>query len=182
LVDNSEDTSPNEDTKTSKAEHKSIKTLKKELAQEKENAEKYLANWQRSEADLSNYKKRAEQEKNELSHFANSTLILNLLPIIDDLERAFDSLSPELEEAKWIDGFKLIHRKLQSVMELQGLTQIEATGQPFDPSFHEAISQAPGPEGIVINEVQKGYKLKDKVLRPSMVIVGNGGEEKSAEK
>jgi molecular chaperone GrpE len=174
LVENSEATSPDEEPKTSKTEHKSIKALRKELDEEKENAAKYLENWQRSEADLSNYKKRAEQEKNEMSNFANSTLILSLLPVMDDLERAFDSLSPDLQEANWIDGFKLIHRKLQSIMESQGLTLIEAAGQPFDPSLHEAVSQAEGPEGIVVNEVQKGYKLKDKVLRPSMVIVGNG--------
>ena len=181
MVENSDATSPNEEPKITKTEHRSLKALKKELAEEKENAAKYLANWQRSEADLSNYKKRAEQEKNEMSNFANSTLILNLLPILDDLERAFNSLSPELEEATWIDGFRLIHRKLQSIMESQGVTPIEATGQPFDPSFHEAVSQAEGPEGIVVNEVQKGYKHKDKVIRPSMVIVGSGGEEKSRE-
>jgi len=182
LVENSEATSPDEESQTGKTDHKSIKALRKELAEEKENAAKYLENWQRSEADLSNYKKRAEQEKNEMSNFANSTLILSLLPVVDDLERAFDSLSPDLQEANWIDGFKLIHRKLQSIMESQGLTLIEAAGQPFDPSFHEAVSQAEGPEGIVVNEVQKGYKLKDKVLRPSMVIVGNGEEKKNTEK
>ena len=147
------------------------------LTEEKVKAEKYLANWQRAEADFSNYKKRTEQEKAELIDFANATLIITLLPVLDDLERAFNSLPSNLAEFTWIDGIRLIHRKLQGIMEMQGLVVIEAVGQPFDPSLHEAVSYQDGKEGIVIAEAQKGYKIKDKVLRPTLVVVGKGEEE-----
>ena len=149
-------------------------TLEEVLFEEKAKAEKYLANWQRAEADFSNYKKRAEQEKIELSSFANAAFILNLLPITDDLDRAFASLPPKLRGLTWVDGISLIHRKLQTIMEAHGLEEIKALGQTFDTSLHEAVTYQEGEEGIVIDEVQKGYKLKDKVLRPSMVVVGNG--------
>lgn len=153
-----------------------IDTLKQALAEEKAKADRYLANWQRAEADFANYKKRVEQEKNELSDFANAALILNLLPILDDLERAFDSLPSCLARLTWVDGIRLIHRKLQGILEMRGLSQIKAKGQVFDPNLHEAVSREEGEDGMVIGEVQKGYKLKDRVLRPALVVVGKGKE------
>ena len=166
------------------AAEEDIETLKRNLAEEKDKSDKYLANWQRAEADFSNYKRRAEQEKNETTAYANWALTLNLLPVLDDIERAIASLPPKLAKLTWVDGILLIHRKLRAVLESQGLTEIEAIGKPFEPSLHEAVAQVEGKEGIVINEVQKGYKLKDKLLRPALVVVGNGkghkqtGEEK----
>jgi molecular chaperone GrpE len=157
-----------------------IETLKRNLAEEKEKSDKYLANWQRAEADFSNYKRRAEQEKNETTTYANWALTLNLLPVLDDLERAITSLPPKLAKLTWVDGILLIHRKLRAVLESQGLTEIEAIGKPFEPSLHEAVAQVEGKEGTVINEVQKGYKLKDKLLRPALVVVGKGKEHKQA--
>ncbi len=152
--------------------------LKQALAEEKEKAGKYLANWQRSQADFSNYKKRIEQEKGEMVEFANSILILSLLPIVDDLERAFASLPQQLAKFSWIDGIRLSYNKLKATMEGQGLSEIKAKGDLFDPHLHEAVMSQEGEEGIVIEEIQKGYKLKDKVIRPSMVTVGKGKEEK----
>jgi molecular chaperone GrpE len=149
-------------------------SLEQTAAEQKEKAEKFLANWQRSEADFSNYRKRAEQEKYDIISFANSGLILAILPVLDDIDRAIDSLSPEQEHLNWAEGFKLIQKKLQSVLEAQGLTEIDAQGKPFDPNFHEAIAHIEGEEGVVLSVMQKGYKLKDKVLRPSMVSVGKG--------
>ena len=166
---------------TELAEEMDIEALRKALGEEAEKAEKYLASWQRSEADFSNYKKRAEQEKNELGNSANAALILNLLPVLDDFERAFASLPSESVERNWIDGVELIQRELQGILEAQGLTTIEAIGETFDPSLHEAVGHQDGEEGVVISEVQKGYKLKDRVLRPSMVVVGNGKEEEVEE-
>jgi len=163
------------------AEEMDIETLKGALAEEKEKAETYLANWQRAEADFSNYKKRAEQERNELGNSANAALILSLLPVLDDLERAFGSLPPESADRTWVEGMTLIHRKLRSILEAQGLTEIEAVGEPFDPSLHEAVAHHEGEEGVVIGEVQRGYKLKDKVLRPTLAVVGKGEQEKDDE-
>jgi molecular chaperone GrpE len=151
--------------------------LKKMLAEAKAKAEANLAGWQRAQADFINYKRRNEQEKEEVGQLANSLLILNLLPILDDLERAFSSIPPSIKNLSWLDGVKLIERKLWAILEAQGLAQIKALGEPFDPKFHEAVRQDKGKEGIVIEEVQKGYQLGDRIIRPTMVVVGNGEEE-----
>lgn len=158
-----------------------IGTLKQSLAEEKTKAEVYLANWQRSQADFVNYKRRSEQEKGETSKFANAALMFNLLPILDDLERAFTSIPPHLTQLTWVDGIRLIERKLQASLEVRGLSPIKVLGEPFDPKFHEAAMHSKGKEGIVIEELQKGYKLHDRVIRPAMVVVGNGEEEEKKE-
>ncbi len=163
------------------AEIEDIESLKKALAEEKAKAEDYLANWQRAQADFINYKRRSEQEKEEISKFANSTLMLSLLLILDDLERAFASVPPKLAKLNWVDGVRLIERKLRAILEAQGLSQIKVIGEPFDPNLHEAVMHGKGKEGIVIDELQKGYKLHDRVIRPAMVIVGNGEEEEKEE-
>lgn len=175
LAENNKTTSVNESTETATGEE-NIESLKRNLEEERERANKYLGNWQRSEADFSNYKKRAEQEKNEFTAFANSSLILNLLPVLDDLERALASLPPKLADLTWVEGIKLIHRKLKAVLESHGLTEVEAIGKPFDPNFHEAVAHVEGDDGMVVNEIQKGYKLKNKLLRPTLVTVGNGAK------
>jgi molecular chaperone GrpE len=155
-----------------------IDTLQQALAEEKEKAEKYLANWQRSQADFDNYKKRSEQEIGEVIELASSALISNLLPVMDDLDRALASVPAELDESNWTKGIKLIYNKFKATLEAQGLTEIdEARGEPFDPRLHEAVMQQEGEEGMVIEEIQKGYKFKGKVIRPSLVIVGKGEEK-----
>ena len=158
-----------------------IETLQQALAEEKEKAEKYLANWQRSQADFDNYKKRSEQEIGEVIELVSSALISNLLPIMDDLERAFASVPAGLDESNWTEGIKLIYNKFKATLEAQGLTEIKAKGEPFDPRLHEAVMQQEGEEGMVIEETQKGYKFKEKVIRPSLVIVGKGrGKEEQS--
>ena len=156
----------------------SVETLKQALAEEKEKAEKYLANWQRSQADLINYRKHAEQEKRDIVEFANSALILNLLTSLDDFERALASVPAELAGSSWTEGIALIYNKLKATLEAQGLAEIKAQGEVFDPHLHEAVMSQDGEDGAVIDEIQKGYKLKDRVIRPSRVIVGKGEEEK----
>ena len=160
------------------AEVEDIETLKQALTEAKAKAEENLAGWQRAQADFINYKRRNEQEKEETNKFANSTLILSILPALDDLGRALTSIPPRLAKLSWVDGIKLIERKLQTSLEAQGLSQIKALDEPFDPNLHEAMRQGKGKEGIVIEEIQKGYKLHDRVIHPSKVVVGNGGEEK----
>jgi len=163
------------------AEVEDIQTLKEALAEEKAKVENYLANWQRAQADFINYKRRSEQEKEEISKFVNTTLMLSLLPILDDLERAFISIPNRIAKLSWVDGIRLIERKLQANLAAQGLSQIKAIGEPFDPKLHEAAMHGKGKEGIVIEELQKGYKLYDRVIRPTMVVVGNGEEEEKKE-
>lgn len=159
------------------AEVEDVEVLKQALAEETAKAEANLAGWQRAQADFINYKRRSEQEKEESVNFANSLLMLNLLPILDDLERAFASIPTRLAKLSWVDGVKLIERKLRATLEAQGLSPIKALGEPFDPNLHEATRQDKGKEGMVIGEVQKGYKFRDRVIRPSKVVVGNGEEE-----
>jgi len=154
-----------------------IESLKKALAEAKAEAEANLAGWQRAQADLINYKRRNEQEKEEIGKFANSVLMLNLLPILDDMERAFASVPSHLAKLSWVEGIRLIKHKLWASLEAQGLSQIKAQGEPFDPNLHEAAMHGKGKEGMVIEELQKGYKLHDRVIRPAMVVVGNGEEE-----
>jgi len=163
------------------AEAEDIEALKQSLAEEKAKVEANLAGWQRAQADFINYKRRSEQEKEEIGKFANSILMLSLLPILDDLERAFAAIPPRLTKLGWVDGIRLIDRKLRASLESQGLSQIEALGEPFDPNLHEAAMHAKGKEGIVVEELQKGYKLHDRVIRPTMVVVGNGEEEEKKE-
>lgn len=155
-----------------------MESLKGALAEEKAKAEEHLASWQRAQADFINYKRRVEQERNEATKFANAMLILNLLPVMDDMERALENVPTSLAGLTWVEGIKLISRKLQAVLEGHGLTEIEALGQPFDPNLHEAVLYGEGEEGMVIDELQKGYKLHERVLRPTMVKVGGSNEEK----
>jgi len=155
-----------------------VESLKKALAEEKAKAEDYLANWQRAQADFINYKRRVEQERNEATKFANAMLVLNLLPVLDDLERALENVSTKLAGLTWVEGIRLIYRKLQAVLQGHGLIEIKALGQPFDPNLHEAVLYGEGEEGLVIEELQKGYMLHDRVLRPTMVKVGRSKEEK----
>ncbi len=158
-----------------------IEALRQALAEEKERAERYLANWQRSQADLQNYSRRSEQERSETVEFANRMLILDLLPILDDFERALASLPAELDGQTWPEGVKLIYNKLKTVLEAQGLAEIKARGECFDPYFHEAAGQVDGTEGIVIDELRKGYQFKGKLLRPSMVMVGKAKANRNLE-
>jgi len=158
-----------------------VEVLKQALAEERTRAETNLAGWQRAQADFVNYKRRTEQEKEEIGRFANSMLVVNLLSILDDLERALDFISDELAELGWVDGIRLIERKFRGILEAQGLSPIKAVGELFDPYLHEAVRQDKGEEGMVVEELQKGYKFYDRVIRPSRVVVGNGEVDEEGE-
>jgi len=162
------------------AEEEAI-TAEQALEEEKAKAERYLANWRRAEADFDNYKKRVEQERSENAKFAHISLVLSLLPIIDDFDRAFGTLMPSLAGLTWIDGIRLIGRKLQVTLEARGLTEIKCLGEQFDPLYHEAVMQVEGEEGKVVAELQKGYKLYDRVIRPALVVVGKAPEKSPEE-
>jgi len=151
-----------------------IEALQQALATEQAKSEANLAGWQRAQADFINYKRRQEQEREDLIKLANATLMRSILPVLDDLERALDAIPPRLTKHDWVNGVKLIDRKLRTSLELQGLTPIEVLGEPFDPNFHEAVRQDCGAEGMVVVELEKGYKLHDRVIRPAKVVVGNG--------
>ncbi|MFC2013312.1 nucleotide exchange factor GrpE [Chloroflexota bacterium] len=181
MIEQGSEDSQNSLLDTDLAEAEDMETLKKALAEEKEKAEGHLANWQRAQADFINYKRRIEQEKEEASKFSSSTLMLSILPALDDLERAFASVPPKLAKLNWVDGIRLIERKLRASLEAQGVSQIKALGELFDPHLHEAVRQDRGKEGIVVEELQKGYMLHDRVIRPTKVVVGNSEEAEEKE-
>jgi molecular chaperone GrpE len=148
-----------------------IGELEKQLAEAQAQAAEYKDGWQRSVADFQNYRRRVDAEKNETYQNAVGSVIKRYLPVMDDLERA---LSTRPADLAWVDGIELIYRKLQSILEAEGLKRIEAEGQMFDPNFHEAIIQEScnGFEsGQVISVVQNGYTLGDRVIRPAQVRV-----------
>jgi len=140
-----------------------------ELSQLRGQAADYEDRWKRSAAEFQNYKRRTEQERAELLRGANGSLLLDLLPVLDDLERALANVPPDQEESKWVEGARLVERKFRAIMERQGLTPIESVGQPFDPAFHEAVG---GTGTHVAQEYQRGYKLNGRTLRAAMVVVG----------
>ena len=148
--------------------------LEKALAEARAKADEYLTGWQRAQADLINYKRRLEQDKEEAIKYAQSGLILKILPMLDDFERAMAALPPTLADHPWVKGIAGIARKLWNTLESQGLSEIKSQGEFFDPCLHEAVTCAPGEEGLVVEEFQKGYKLHDRVLRPAKVAVGSG--------
>ncbi len=148
--------------------------LQQQLDAEREKANTYLASWQRAAADFQNYKRRTEQEREEYALLANRALIINLLPAIDDLDRAIEQAEQQNAGAGWLEGFEAIQRKLHGALEASGVSEIRAQGEPFDPTIHEAVSQGPGEHDRVIAEVRRGYRLGSRVLRPAMVVVGNG--------
>jgi len=137
--------------------------------------EEYLSLAQRVQADFLNYKRRIEQEREEQTKFAQSRLMLKLLPVLDDFERAMDAVRADLAGLHWVQGIGHIYRKLQNVLESEGLTKIEAMGEEFDPRLHEAVvyeEVGPDDDGKVLSVLQNGYKLHDRVIRPAMVKVG----------
>ena len=148
--------------------------LKDLLEKERAKSAEYLDNWRRAAADMSNYRKRMEKDASEMTKFSNSVLIARLLPVLDDLDRAMQTIPDNLRDLTWIDGVMLIARKMSTVLEAEGLKPIEALNKPFDPNLHEAVIHEETDQhedGTVIAELQKGYKLGDKVLRPTMVKV-----------
>ncbi len=151
-----------------------VESLQQALAEEKKKSEEYMASWQRAQADFINYKRRTEQERQEFNSYANANLILNLLPVIDDLERALDAVPPKYKKHDWVEGVRLVAHKFKTILEGQGVKPIKAMGEAFDPNYHEALRQDKGEEGIVVEEFQKGYMMHDKLLRPARVVVGNG--------
>ena len=149
-------------------------SLQRLVLEEREKAANYQRNWQRAAADYQNFKRRVEEERGETARFASAAFVINLLPLVDDLERALTNVDSHLANLTWVEGIRLIYRKFEALLEMTGLTEIAAEGQTFDPAVHEAVAQIPGDENKVISVVQRGYRLGDRVLRPSMVIVGNG--------
>jgi len=156
-----------------------IEALERELEATRARAEEHLSNWQRSAADFSNYKRRTDEERSTVSRFSNAILIGKLLAVLDDFDRALENVPSDVHDP-WLEGVQLVERKLRSLLESEGVTPIDAVGQPFDPNLHEAVvheDTADYPDNHVIGELQRGYRLHDRVIRPSLVRVANNPKE-----
>lgn len=149
-----------------------IEKLKKELEEMKSIAI-------RATADYQNLRKRSEEEKIEFMKYANSKLILEILPFIDNMKRAMQHIPEELKTNEWAIGVLNIGSHILDSLNKLGLSKIESVGQKLDPSLHEALMQMPGEQDLIIQEVEEGYMLNGKVIRYAKVVVGNG--EKAAE-
>jgi molecular chaperone GrpE len=154
------------------------------LAEEQQRkAETYLDLAQRAQADFLNYKRRTTQELEQKIRDANGGLLTQLLPVIDDLQRALASVPPDLAEHSWPKGVELIGQKLEHILQLQGLERIGAEGDLFDPRVHEAVAYEEHPEydeGQVAGVYRVGYRLNDRVLRPAQVVVARGSSRPPA--
>lgn len=156
-----------------------LEELSHQLEDARAQGDEHLRAWQRAAADFSNYKRRTEEDREIVARFANATLIGKLLGVLDDFDRALEHVPEDVHEG-WVDGVRLVERKLRGVLEGEGVTPIEALGLPFDPTVHEAVvheDTADHPDNEVIGELQRGYRLHDRVLRPALVKVANNPKE-----
>lgn len=149
-------------------------SLESELEAAQAEAEEYLDGWRRTKAEFANYKKRQQAEQARMREQANADLIRRLLPVMDDFDRAMATMPAALHKLSWSEGIMLVRRKLEMVLESEGVEPIETRGETFDPRYHEAVTheELEGyDEGEIIGEIQKGYVLGDWVLRPALVRV-----------
>ncbi|HEX3219199.1 MAG TPA: nucleotide exchange factor GrpE [Candidatus Limnocylindria bacterium] len=158
---------------------KELDKLERALEEARSASDENLRSWQRASADFSNYKRRVDEERETVIRFSNAVLIGKLLSVLDDFDRALENVPPDTDDA-WVEGVRLVERKLRGVLETEGVTPIEAAGLPFDPNVHEAVvheETGDYPDNQVIDELQRGYRLHGRVLRPALVRVANNPKE-----
>lgn len=156
-------------TGQSEAVYPEVEELKK---QAEENHQRFL----RAQADFDNFRRRTQKEKEEFAKYASFKLIEQLLPVVDNFDRALAASKGSSDYEALTKGIDMIFRQLEQVLTSEGLQKMEAVGQPFNPEYHQAIMQVESDEyeeGIIVEEVQAGYLLKDKVIRPAMVKVSS---------
>ncbi len=152
-----------------------VPILRRDLDEAREQMAQTIEQMQRSQADLANYRRRAEEEQTAMRQEANRRLIINLLPVVDELELAINHLGDNDGPGdSWVEGVKLIHRKAYGVLEAEGLSKIETVGSPFDPLQHEAVAIVDSdqqPSGYVVEAVRNGYRLRERVIQAAQVVV-----------
>jgi molecular chaperone GrpE len=151
-----------------------IENLKNELNEMRTKADEYLDGWQRARADFANYKKRVERDQAQVYQMAVGSIVKRYLEVLDDLERALNNKPASGDGATWAEGIELVYRKMLAILEAEGVQQMDADGQYFDPNLHEAISQENSPEhesGQIIEVIKQGYLLGERVIRPALVRV-----------
>lgn len=173
-------TSEPEDQAPGAAEKQPSPDLGRELEEARAKADEHFRSWQRSAADFANFKRRVDEEK----RFGERWLIQDLLPVLDDFDRAWMALPGELRGLTWIQGVLQVHSKLFAVLERHGVSPIESLDKPFNPVEHEAVLHEDeadlSEQTAVVAELQRGYRLHDRVLRPALVKVGKPRTSESA--
>lgn len=145
--------------------------LERQIAEAKEEAKVNLAGWQRAQADFANYQKREEVKQKEILEFAKEVTIVKLLPTLDALHQGLKQAPSGIDE-KWLAGINGTIAQLDKVLMEMGVKQIDAVGKQFDPNFHEAVREVEGEEdGVVVEQLQTGYELNGRVIRPSQVVI-----------
>jgi molecular chaperone GrpE len=148
--------------------------MQNKIEQSEQKAKEYFDGWQRERADFNNFRKRIERDNVQMQQNLSGQVIKKYLVVVDDLARALKTRPTQGEGAAWADGIELIFRKLNLILDAEGVTPIPADGAMFDPTFHEAISHEDSPDhqsGQVIEVVQQGYTIGEKVIRPALVRV-----------
>jgi molecular chaperone GrpE len=165
---------PSEAAPPAEAAAESPEALREALAAKTQEAERLQDRLLRLQAEFENYKKRMAREKVEFQKFAHEGLILEFLPVLDNLERALGAARAEAGSTPLLEGIEMIVRLFQSVLEKAGVRPMETVGQPFDPAYHQAVAQVEtshGDANLVVEEIQRGYLIEGRVLRPAMVKV-----------
>jgi len=155
-----------------------VKRLEKALSEEHEKSSQYLNRLMYLQADFENYRKRMEKDMREAAQLGKEKLVANLLSVIDELELAIRSGRETENKQAILEGVEMTLKKMYATLGQEGLAKIEAVGRSFDPKLHEVVIKVPTKEhdeGVVIEEVRKGYMLREKVIRPSMVKIATGG-------
>ena len=151
-----------------------VERLRAELEEAQRAAEEARTAWQRSAADFANYKRRSEQERAEQAGLASESLLLKVLAVADDLDLAIEHVPAEAAGSPWVEGISAIDRKLRQLLESAGVTPLDTVGKPFDPHEQQAISHeetTEAPDGTVLRELKRGYRVRDRILRPALVAV-----------
>ena len=154
-----------------------VDQLSAQLEVAKSLAAEHLASLQRTAADFANFKRRTAEDRERELGLASESLLRKLLVVADDFDRALDHMPAEFKGAGWIEGIVLLDRKLRALLDSEGVTPIETVGRAFDPREHEAIASVAAtgrPDGEIVDEIQKGYRVRDRVLRPALVAVAGG--------
>ncbi len=180
-----QETSVNEEAQTPEAETvpalppeteapEDLSALQEQLSAAQSQAQEYLDGWQRARAEFANYKRRVERDREQMQQDAVARVVLRYLPVVDDLERALQNRPQEGEGAAWAEGIELVYRKLLAALEADGVKRMEVLGEHFDPNLHEAVIQEASDEhesGQIIEVLQPGYWIGERVLRPALVKV-----------
>jgi molecular chaperone GrpE len=156
-----------------------VNQLTQQLEAATRKAEEAEAGWQRARADFANFKRRSEEERAEVGARASDSLLLKVVALADDFDLAIEHVPADAADSPWMEGIRAIDRKLRTVLESEGVTPMQAEGQLFDPHQHQAISHeatTEAPDGTVLRELQRGYTVRDRVLRPALVAVASNND------